>query len=150
MRRLRMVLLATVAVVGVTTAQAEDAKPDSESIQGTWKIVGMESDGNPVPEEGFKQVQFVFVGEKFRIIDKSGEHETIEAAFKLDPTKNPTTLDPTFLNSPLKGKKVPCIYELKGDDLKLAWPEPGKEDRPTEFKTAPGSDVALYVLKRAK
>ena len=38
-----------------------------------------------------------------------------------------------------------CIYELDGDTLKFCYGEP---DRPREFKTAPDSDMKLYVWRR--
>src|SRR5207244_9814980 len=38
-----------------------------------------------------------------------------------------------------------CIYELNDDVMKLCLGEP---NRPTEFKTAPGSDDKLYYWKR--
>jgi len=149
MRLLSAVLLATLSLTFADAVQAEDTKSDTEGIQGTWKIVEAEKDGNPVPEKKSMQVQFVFDGEKFRV-DETGVHDPLEASFKLDQTKKPNALDLTFLNPPLKGKKVACIYELKGDDLKMVLPNPEKKDRPTEFKTAPGSHLALYVLKRVK
>jgi len=150
MRLLSAVLLAALSLTFTDAVQADDAKSDTEIIQGTWKIVKAEKDGNPIPEEVIKQVlRIVFDGEKFRS-DETGAHNALEATFKLDQNKKPKALDLTFLNAPLKGEKVACIYELKGDDLKLVLPIREKTDRPTEFKTAPGSDLALYVLKRVK
>jgi uncharacterized protein (TIGR03067 family) len=150
MRHFVVVMLASLSLAFAAAVQAKDVKPDTEGIQGSWKIVRVENDGKPLPEEASKQVQFVFDGEKVRMVDNSGENKTQEAAFKLDQTKTPKALDLIFLNPPLKGKKVACIYELKGDDLKLVWTDPETQDRPTEFKTAPGSELALYVLKRVK
>ena len=47
------------------------------------------------------------------------------------------------------GTKVAGIYELDGDTLKVCYAH-GKKERPKEFKTAPGSGLALVIYKRIK
>ncbi|GEM_PF-3367149 len=48
------------------------------------------------------------------------------------------------------------LYELRGDELKVCWSTRwdrkagGVSETPKEFKTTPGSDLVLFVLKRPK
>jgi RNA polymerase sigma-70 factor (ECF subfamily) len=58
----------------------------------------------------------------------------------------------TSLDGNERGMTAACIYELKGEQLKLCIPyfynrvDPSK--RPTEFKTKDGDGLMLYVLER--
>jgi uncharacterized protein (TIGR03067 family) len=124
------------------------AKKDQEGLQGTWEVVEFVTDGKPVPEEKRKEIKVVFKGEKMTLTGPGGIGKR-EYSFKLDPGKNPKAIDVTPLDGQFKGKTVPAIYELKGDHLKLCIPNRGKE-RPAEFKTAEGSNLGLFVLKRSK
>jgi hypothetical protein len=48
-----------------------------------------------------------------------------------------------------KGTVILSIYEISEDTLKACFDPEGKK-RPTEFKTAAGSQTTLAVYKRAK
>jgi hypothetical protein len=50
---------------------------------------------------------------------------------------------------PNKGTVILGIYEISGDTLKVCFDPEGKK-RPTEFKTAAGSQTTLAVYKRVK
>ncbi len=73
--------------------------------------------------------------------------------FTIDPSKSPKCLD---LTARVGGAeiKVPAIYEISGDDLKVCIPliESGKSldlKRPERFETK-GSPAILIRLKRVK
>jgi uncharacterized protein (TIGR03067 family) len=136
-------LLTTVLVLAAP-APAEEVKKDAEKIQGTWKLVSMERGGEKGPEDNVKDVKFVITDGLITIKDPKREEN---ANFKLDPRKNPRTIDIT----PEKGKEevVQGIYELKGDTLKFCFNKPGGE-RPKEFVTKAGTQVVLIVLQREK
>ena len=131
-------------------AAGQDAKKDVETIQGTWDLVAFVINGRDRLEDKI-EIQMTFKDDKMVLIfaqDKKEERH--ELTFKLDPTRKPKTIDVTALEGPYKGKTVGGIYQLDGDALKMCIPnEPGK-DRPKEFASKEGSDVALFTLKRAK
>ena len=68
---------------------------------------------------------------------------------KLDPSKSPKTIDVTMTEGPSKGTVMLGIYEIDGDTLKVCFDPHGKK-RPTEFKSAPGSQTFVNVHKRVK
>ncbi len=119
-------------------------KKDDETIQGTWKVVSMDRGGEKAPEDRIKGVTFVITDGLITIKDPKREEK---ANFKLDPTKNPRTIDIT----PEKGKEemVRGIYELKGDSLKICFNNPGGA-RPAEFASKAGTEQVLIVLERDK
>ena len=72
-----------------------------------------------------------------------------EGKCKIDPTKTPKTIDVTGVKGPNQGKTFLAIYELKGDDLRVCYDLSGKQ-RPTEFKSAEGTQLFLVTYKRQK
>jgi uncharacterized protein (TIGR03067 family) len=67
--------------------------------------------------------------------------------YHLSPAKTPKSIDFTPTAGPDKGKPLPGIYELDGDDLKICFGKVGGP-RPSGFTTAAGSGHVLVVLKR--
>jgi uncharacterized protein (TIGR03067 family) len=136
-------LLTTILVLAAP-APAADGKKDAEKIQGTWTILSMERGGEKGPEDKIKNTKVVITDGLMTIKDPMREER---ANFKLDPAKNPKTIDFT----PEKGKEgvVEGIYELKGDTLKLCFTKPGGT-RPTEFASKAGTANVLIVLQRDK
>jgi hypothetical protein len=47
-----------------------------------------------------------------------------------------------------KGKRGPAIYELDGDNLKIALADEVGDPRPTSFESTDKSNVSVLVLKR--
>jgi uncharacterized protein (TIGR03067 family) len=129
--------------------RGDDDKKDN-GLEGTWKFVSLESDGEMAPPT---------VIEKWRWVIRDGEIHMGDAAqgeqkssYKLDETKKPKTIDMTALDGDQKGKTLKCIYQLDGEILKICLPE-GKQaneeqSRPTEFDGGKGR--SLIVLERVK
>jgi uncharacterized protein (TIGR03067 family) len=125
----------------VGTAQDKAGSSDKDKIQGTWSAVAGQHNGKAVPSDQVKGVQVVFTGDKL-ILKSSGKE--MELTFKLDPSKKPKEIDVDF-----GGKTGTGIYELDGDNLKIAHGELG-DPRPKEFVSKEGSGVSLMVFKRQK
>jgi uncharacterized protein (TIGR03067 family) len=79
--------------------------------------------------------------------DKFGWSSPDYGTFKIDPTKNPKTIDywPGRGNDPAQAWQG--IYELSGDTFRDCMAPPGKP-RPTEFSTPAGSGHIMMVFKR--
>jgi uncharacterized protein (TIGR03067 family) len=137
--RVRWVL---VLVVGLAAAAA-GAKPvkqdDRDRLQGTW----VSTAGPPI--------ELTFTGNRWTAREKK-ENVELKGTFKLDPTKKPKTIDMTVEEGmEFQGKTSLGIYELDGDTLRWCANEPGKAERPKEFKReGNGQRFLLVTFKRVK
>jgi uncharacterized protein (TIGR03067 family) len=143
--RLRLLLFG-VGLVCVAGAVAQDAKKEQELLKGTWSVVAAEKGGEKAPAEAIKDMKLHFAEGKITIKHPGGERES---TFKLDPAKKPKVIDIMPGDGPNKGKTLPGIYELKGDDLRIALGETDAA-RPTEFASKAGEGQMLMILKRDK
>jgi uncharacterized protein (TIGR03067 family) len=117
----------------------DKAKSDKELLQGSWKAVSGERDGEKMSEAQLKNwEEMVFKDDTFT---REGS-EKKDGTFALDPQKDPKEID---LNLTVKGQAAtwPGVYELKGDTLKLAL----KPGRPTALESKGG---VLIVFERKK
>jgi len=126
---------------------AADAPKSGESLQGTWKLSGGEADGKPLTEKQLKDGKLVIKGDHYTVT--LADKDTATGTEKLDPTKEPKTIDITDDSGPNKGKTCLGIYEIKGDEFQCAFAPSGKP-RPTKFATVPDSGQWKHVWKRVK
>jgi uncharacterized protein (TIGR03067 family) len=128
---------------GAADPKDEAVKKELKAFEGAWDGKSRLSDGKeePAPPGG---AQLIFSGEKYTI--KLGGKVTETGTFSIDPSKKPKTIDLTPTEGGEKGKKEQGIYELTGDDLKIAVAF-GSSERPTDFS---GKKSEVYTFKRAK
>lgn len=142
--------LAGLPLLAVLLAPADAPKPDRNkqdlaNLQGTWAIVEMEAEGKKLPKEDYKDVKWVFQGNK--LIAVQGNKRVELATLTIDANKEPRWMDTTGIGE--EGDKLMAIYQLAGDDLKICLSK--KEgDRPAKFATTEGKEHGLIVLKREK
>jgi uncharacterized protein (TIGR03067 family) len=143
----------TLAVAAVALSgplgRAEDAKDDLKALAGKWKLVGMERGGQAIPEGEVPAGTGTF-DKDGRFTFSVADYEA-EGTFKLDPTKQPKTIDVTHTKGADKDKQQFGIYKLEKGKLTICTAHPGKaaEDRPTGFTTK-DSDHVLVVFERVK
>jgi uncharacterized protein (TIGR03067 family) len=118
-----------------------------QGLEGTWKIVSMfmGGSGKTVPPERVADLKVSISGQQWTMT-KGGkviEHATMTA----DPSKQPKAIDLAFTQGESAGQTVPCIYEVTGDMLRIAWSEPGKA-RPTDFANRAGLRQDVWELRR--
>jgi len=117
-----------------------------ESIDGTWLPETAELAGKPFPEEIRKSIKLVVKDNKYTVnIGKAVDEGTLE----LNGATKPKQMDITGSQGPNKGKKIPAIYEIDGDTLKVCY-NLGGEEYPKEFKSPEGMALYLVTYKRAK
>lgn len=144
----------TQPAAGDSTPTAAAETDDAQQIQGFWAGATYVQDGQGEgetidPKES--PVRWVFKESKVTLLTDVDEATSPHpnGTFKLDPTKDPKTIDITF--PPEAGVKksqvILGIYEIKGDTLKICY---GSEDtaRPNEFKSSAGSKLILIGFKR--
>jgi uncharacterized protein (TIGR03067 family) len=72
----------------------------------------------------------------------------MKGRYRVDPAQTPREIDIIATTGENEGKTLKGIYRLEKDTLTLCYIVPDK-DRPTQFKSEPGSGVTLTVWKRA-
>jgi uncharacterized protein (TIGR03067 family) len=134
-------------VAGAVAGDKGNVEKELKKFQGTWTVELVEAEGKEIPIANFKGMTVNFEGDKYTV--KIGDQLIQAATQKLDPSKSPKTLDTTVAEGVGKGTVILGIYEISGDTLKVCFDPEGKK-RPTEFKTAAGSQTTLAVYKRMK
>jgi uncharacterized protein (TIGR03067 family) len=141
---MRVGLFACVSLVALclgVSAVADDAKKDSDKLQGKWSVESGQRGGQPAPAELVERLKFTFEGDKLKVV--TGERER-EATVKLDPSKSPKEID----LKPSDGEKALLgIYKIEDGKFHLAIGEPG-EERPKEFASKEGSRAMYFVMKK--
>lgn len=130
------------------TSHLDEIAAELERLQGTWTQIGYERDGvaEPLDELGWGP-RTTFVGDSFVVTLADGSIP-IKGTFKIDPTRNPKTVDWTDTIGEDAGKTLLAIYRLEEDRFTFCAAYPGLE-RPTEFKTRPGQVLRISERERA-
>src|SRR5262245_36891899 len=152
---MRLPLTALFCVVGfarlggsVTLADDRaDLDKEAKKFQGTWTIESSVTGGKEIPADQLKGFLVIYEGDKHTL--KFGDKVFQVGTQKIDPSRSPKTIDVTMTEGPSKGAVMLGIYEIDGDTLRACFDPHGKK-RPTEFKSAPGSENFLNVHKRVK
>jgi uncharacterized protein (TIGR03067 family) len=127
-------------------SRGDDAKDDAKSIDGTWLPSVAELGGEKFPDEVRKTMKLVMDDGKYTVtVGKNPDKGTV----KLDPSKKPKEMDIVGTEGPNKGKTFLAIYEKTDDTLRICYDLSGKA-RPTEFKTAKGTQQFLVTYNREK
>ena len=145
---LGFLLLVTAAIATADDAKDEAIKKDRKQIEGTWRGVALEVDGNKASNEDAKKITVVNGPDGTWTLFSDGK-EIGKGTNSFDPTKKPKTIDFTQTEGEGKGNLYLGIYELSENTRKLCFAPPGK-DRPTEFISMPGSEHILVTFEREK
>jgi uncharacterized protein (TIGR03067 family) len=120
------------------TALAQDEK----GMEGTWTMVSGIEKGKKLPAETVKTARLTIKGDQ-HTVELDGE--ILKGKHTVDATKKPKTIDSNDTEGPFKGKTLLGIFEVDGDQFKVAFAAPGKE-RPKDFTSA---DI-VHVWQRQK
>lgn len=139
-------LLTILSLAGVLAAFAGPKADDPKDIQGTWLPVKAELAGKPMPDEFLKKiVSLKLDAGKYEVTAESLDKGT----YTMNAAAKPRTIDITGTEGPNVGKKIPAIYELNGDTLRICY-NLGGDTHPTEFKSPPGTKIFLVTYQRKK
>ena len=132
---------------GTLADDKADLEKEVRKFQGAWKFESSETGGKELPASELAGLILTFEGDKHTV--KKGNEMVQVGTQKLDPSKSPKAIDVTLTEGVNKGAVMLGIYEINGDTLKVCFDAAGKK-RPTEFKSAPGSETFVNVHKRVK
>jgi uncharacterized protein (TIGR03067 family) len=147
MRPHTLPILLTLFAIAADSPTNQAAQKEMKKLEGAWSMVSLEVNANLTSEEDAKNFKLEVAGDKWNV---SINDHTIEATYRVDPTKSPKEIDLTYLEGPIKGQPIAGIYLLEGDTLKMCRCQEPNKDRPTEFATLAGSGLLLVVWKRVK
>ena len=147
---LGVALISPPATLLADAPDPEVVKKELAKLQGTWRVVGVEENGQKLPEDKLRAAKGTVVidGDKhtLRYGDKSQGTVTV----KVDPTTKPRQYDLVVPDKGGKDKLQFGIYELEGDTWKLCLNKSGAGGRPTELSGKAGSGWVLVTLKKEK
>jgi uncharacterized protein (TIGR03067 family) len=127
----------------------EPPSGDARDLQGTWQIVDLEANGAKKPAEEIQGWKIIFEDDELWVVKPSGADPKLK--FKLDPTKDPKTIELVVQEGKDKGKVAPGIYALGNGQLRLCINIFGDLSyQPREFKTRDGDGVGFATLERVK
>jgi uncharacterized protein (TIGR03067 family) len=132
---------------GTPADDKADLEKEVRKFKGAWTFESSETGGKELPTGELKELVLTFEGDKHTV--KKGDDVIQVGTQKLDPSRSPKWIDVTMAEGPHKGTVMLGIYEIDGDTLKVCFDPEGKK-RPTEFKSAAGSNDFFSVHKRVK
>jgi uncharacterized protein (TIGR03067 family) len=148
----RILSLATLLVglgglLAISAIAEDESEKDLKKMAGDWAPVLMQLNGKKQPASVLKSIKLSINGDKYSTVTGLDQDE---GTLALDATKEPRQMDITSSVGENKGKPIPCIYELKGNELRICYGLNGTA-RPADFKS--GDDekgvVLLMTYKRA-
>ena len=131
--------------LSVTVCAAGDP-PEANAVEGTWRPATAELAGQPMPDTVLKTISLKLEGGRYEVL--VGDHSD-KGTYTLDSVAKPKGITVIGTEGPNKGKTFPCIYELRGDTLRICYDLSGAK-RPMEFKTAVGAKLYLVTYARNK
>jgi uncharacterized protein (TIGR03067 family) len=115
-----------------------------KDLVGRYVIVSGEKDGLKEPEERIKGTVVTFAKDSVVVADKD-KKELYSATYKLDSTKNPSTIIMTSKVESSAGEIARGLIKKEGDTLHLIYALPTGEI-PAEFKTR--EKQLMFIMKK--
>lgn len=136
-----------------SNATADDAKDDAikndrKLLEGTWRIISLEANGNKSKDEDAKKFTVVN-GSDGKWSLRSEGNEIMKGTNTIDPTLKPKTIEITLTEGQDKGKSFLGIYELGEKTRKLCFAPVGKS-RPIKFTSTASNEHILVTFERKK
>jgi uncharacterized protein (TIGR03067 family) len=153
MKTFRLRILAVSMLVTVPSflgaqdnASEEAVKKDRKRIQGTWRVVSLEINGNKAGDNDAKKITVVNQTDGTWTIRVDG-NQVNKGTSEINPTKKPRTIDFSVTEGQGAGKRYVGVYELGEKTRKLCFVEAGR-DRPADFSAPAGSERILVTFER--
>lgn len=149
---MRVVLWIPLCAVGVFTVGCSD-KPSTSGLNGAWKPVMMEIEGQELPADEVAANPTILEISDLQVMLKVGDRVVGQGAADIDWSKRPKTMKLHGVNTGggqkgTQGGSV-GIFEVNADTLRYAFTAEGGKP-PSEFKSSPGSRVAVITYRRVR
>jgi uncharacterized protein (TIGR03067 family) len=143
---MKYLILMVVLFALAFTAFAGEPPHDASDIQGTWLPTEAVLGGEPMKDDFLTNTVLKLDHGKYEVT-VSGASD--KGTYTIDSAIKPKTLDITGTEGPNAGRKIPAIYELRGDTLRICYGLGGSA-RPSEFNSPPGTKFFLVTYHRKK
>ena len=129
-------------------SKEEAIKKDHLAIEGTWRAVSVEVNGNAVNPDDVKKIttENGRDGEWTLFVDGN---EVADGTSTIDPTVTPKTIDFKTTKGANAGQTTYGIYEMTGKTRRICYAEPGRP-RPADFSAPAGSGRILAAFERVE
>lgn len=141
---MKILTIAAIGSVFVTLLACAGVSDDAKNIQGAWAPAEAELAGQPMPPAILKTISLDLHQGKYSVLVGT---QPDKGSYQLAAAAKPRAITIKGEEGPNAGKTIPAIYELRGDTLKICYDLSGAQ-RPTAFKTAPGSRLYLVTYQR--
>lgn len=136
-------------LVHLQRKKAEDPPTDPAGaelgrLRGPWVVIEVEEKGRRV-EEGIGR-ELVLFDNGFELKEPDGKRIALGTC-KIEMMPQVKAIDLSYKDGPHVNQTSKSIYKLENNTLRICLAPPGV-DRPKEFVTKAGSDVAILVLKK--
>src|SRR5437870_5033931 len=99
-------------LVGAALGQEDAVKKELAKLQGVWKIVRGEEDGEPLSEQLVQNLKLVFKGDQLTLKEDEGvAQKAAKVALKIDPSTTPKCIDFKIEAGTKKDTFLEGIYE---------------------------------------
>lgn len=112
------------------------------TIEGEWVPQSAELGGRPYPVENFAGATLKLTAESY---DFAGDKGTCQT----DDGMIPAQMDIHGVEGPNAGRDIAAIYKLADNELVVCY-QLGTGDRPSEFRTEPGTQEFLVHYMKKK
>jgi uncharacterized protein (TIGR03067 family) len=144
----------TLLAIGIFTPRAlpndNDPAKDREALQGTWKVVAIEAEGERDSGDFVRKLRrrIVIKGNRWTCWEELHIH--FDGTMRIDSTKEPKWADYT-LSRDYGGHTALAIYEIKGNSLQLCLENCKTSlNRPTAFTAEAGSTEMVITCQRTE
>ncbi|MSQ96606.1 MAG: TIGR03067 domain-containing protein [Gemmataceae bacterium] len=127
-------------------ANDDKAKKDLERMQGTWTMHVLEVDGKDLPADKIQGTLLIVKKDDYRT--KVKDKLLPGFRIKLDPSKNPKTIDMIQTMPDGTEKTVKGIYTFENNTFKLARGLTAEQERPNQFATWPNTSYFVVTWKK--
>ena len=112
-------------------------------IDGTWLMVRAELDGEVAPGLVVAKSRIEFAAGRYEA--RYGSETGDRGTFALGATGEHGTIELKVLEGPNRGRAIPCIYQRRGDRLRVCYGLDGVV--PVDFSTGPGRQRYLVTYR---
>lgn len=113
------------------------------AIDGTWLMVRAELDGEIAPDLVVAKSEIEFSAGRY-VVRFAGETADV-GTFAVGATTEHGTLELQVLEGPNRGRAIPCIFQRRGDRLRVCFGLDGVS--PADFSTGEGRQRYLVTYR---
>lgn len=119
-----------------------------DDIAGEWECISAINDGREIDAATVKKLLLTLT-EQGGYKTTLAEQVLFDSTCTIDSSKTPKHIDMLGTEGENKGKAAQGIFKLNDGKLAICYTMPGMQ-RPTEFKSDPGSVATLAIWRRAE